>query len=183
MPEADTLNSIINANIESLEQGDKLVRSLTSEEYQYKPMPLLNSSIGEHFRHIADTYFALMKGVELGQVDFNQRRRGASIESQPEVALVEFQQIKTWLQTLDPIANQKIHIETEVALEITRLVELPSSLVRELIFASSDAVHHYALIAVITKLQNVAIGSNLGIAAATASHARQSNSSSGLSVQ
>ena len=183
MSKLDTLDSIINANLESLAQGEELVRSLTDKEYQYKASPLLNSSIGEHFRHIADTYFALMQVTASGQVDFNRRRRGALVESQPEMALAELRQIRAWLQVLDPVANEIIQIKTEVALETTRVVELPSSLARELIFASSHAVHHYAVIAVIAKLQNIKIRSNLGIAAATATYARQSASGIGMAMQ
>ena len=183
MPKSNTLSAIIDANLESIEQGENLILSLTAKQYQYKATPLLNSSIGEHFRHISDSYFSLMEGAELGHVDFNRRRRGALVETRSEVALAELSQIKTWLLHINSDVNKTLSIKTEVALKATCVVDISSSLARELLFTSSHAVHHYAVIAVIAKLQNVGIDSGLGLAAATATNVRKLQSSNGLLLQ
>lgn len=175
-----TLNSIIDANIESLEQGEKLVQSLSTLQYQYKATQLLSSSIGEHFRHILDIYFALIQGVQQGAVDFNLRRRGALSERSREVALEEMTQIKNWLRNLDGQCNHSIQVKAEVALSKTRAVELPSSLARELIFSSSHATHHYAVMGIIAKLQDINVEEGLGVAAATATYERVKPSAIGV---
>lgn len=176
------LNSIIDANIESLEQGEKLIQSLSTEQYQFKPALLLSSSIGEHFRHIMDIYFALIQGVEQGAVDFNLRRRGALSERSREIALEELNQIKTWLRSLSSQCNLSIQVKAEVALKSTQMVELKSSLARELIFSSSHATHHYAVMGIIAKLQNVNVEEGLGLAAATATYERDNCSAVGVSA-
>lgn len=176
MSKSNTLSSIIDANIESIEQGEKLIHSLSSEQYQHKATPLLNSSIGEHFRHIMDIYFALKQGIAQGTADFNIRRRGALSERSREVALEELAQIKSWLRSLNGMANEPIKISAEVALSKTQAVELTSSIARELIFSCSHATHHYAVMSVIAKLLNVTVRDDLGIAAATATYERNNPS-------
>jgi hypothetical protein len=166
------LNPIIDANIESLEQGEKLIQSLSTEQYRYKATPLLRSSIGEHFRHITDIYFALIQGFEHGIVDFNLRRRGALGERNREMALGELTQIKTWLRNLNSECNLLIQIKTEVALSKTQAVEFKSSLARELIFCSSHATHHYAVMGIIAKLQDINVEDGFGLAASTATYER-----------
>lgn len=49
-------------------------------------------------------------------------------------------------------------------------VHLQSTLSRELVFASSHTVHHFALISVIARLQSVEVTSAFGVAPATASY-------------
>jgi hypothetical protein len=89
MLKSDTLSTIIDANIESIEQGEKLIQSLSLEQYQYKATRVLSSSIGEHCRHIMDIYFAMIQGVEQGAMNFNLRRRGAQSELSREIAFEE----------------------------------------------------------------------------------------------
>jgi hypothetical protein len=169
---SNMLNSIIDANIESLEQGEKLIQSLSAEQYLYKETLLLSSSIGEHFRHIMDIYFALIDGVEQGAVNFNLRKRGALSERSRDIALGELAQIKTWLRNLNSKCNLSIQVKAEVALNKTQAVELTSSLARELIFSSNHATHHYAVMGIIAKLQDVNVAEGLGLAAATATYER-----------
>lgn len=176
------LNPIIGANIESLEQGEKLIQSLSTEQYQYKSTLLFSSSIGEHFRHIMDIYFALIQGVEQGAVDFNLRRRGGLSERSREMALEELTQIKTWLRNLNSKCNLSIQVKVEVALSKTQVVELTSSLARELIFSSSHTTHHYAVMGIIAKLQDVNVEEGLGLAAATATHERDNCSAIGVNT-
>jgi len=174
MQQTSPLKSIIDGNIESLEQGQNLIDSISTEAYQQGASPIANSSIGEHFRHILDMYFALMSGFGKGVVDFNTRRRGAEIEKNPKAAIDQIRQIKQWLLQLDVDCDQELLLNTEVALHNTRSVEIESYLARELVFASSHAVHHYAVVSIIAKLQGLEVDNALGIAAATATNLRDS---------
>ena len=172
MQQTSSFSSIVDANIETLDQAHSLIDTISAEAYQYTASPITNSSIGEHFRHILDMYFALMSGADKGVVDFNIRRRGTEIEKNPNIAIDQIQQIKQWLWSLDTDKNRKFQLNTEVALRATRSVEILSNLARELIFTSSHAVHHYAVIGIIAKLQGLEVDSALGIAAATATNLR-----------
>ena len=83
-------------------------------------------------------------------IDYDFRRRGAKVESSRDAAIEELSLIKNWLdeleqQTLDGsfAIHQPIDVKSEVTLEQTSSVVLSSSLIRELVFTSSHAVHHF----------------------------------------
>lgn len=172
MTEKSTLAAVIAANIETLDQGIETLKSISNTTYTKIINPLMSSSIGGHIRHIADTYRAVIIGLGSKQVDFNFRRRNNAIESELSKALAELRSIRHWLQNLDDKNDPPLQIVTEVALAQTETVNLNSSLARELVFASSHAIHHFAQIATLARLQGFEIDPGLGVAAATASYRR-----------
>lgn len=168
----DSLSAVVDANIETIDQGLVFLAAIRPETYTARSDPYASSTIGEHIRHLVDMYHALIDGESTGIVDFNRRRRGAPIETSLSQALTELSDIKAWLQ--GPALNDdELQVVTEVALGKTKTVMLGSTLMRELVFTSSHAVHHFALIATIARLQGVEVGADLGVAAATASYRRQ----------
>ena len=58
MKEAAT-KSVILGNVEAVQQGMRLIQSLTDEQYQYVAAPYVSSSIGQHFRHLIDLFCAV----------------------------------------------------------------------------------------------------------------------------
>lgn len=183
------LEQIIRGNIEALDQGIELVGNVTDEQYTKIVTPYASSSMGAHFRHILDMFHALKNSYQtatsvvntdaLTVVDYDYRRRGAAVEDQRTVALDELKEIKSWMRVLgknlSTFGNVGVRIKTEVTLQDTQSVELDSSIFRELIFISSHAVHHYALITVIAKLQNISVNDSIGLAPATVSYLRDLN--------
>ena len=160
--------AVISGNIEGVEQGIELLKNLTNEEYCMRAEPYLRSCIGEHLRHILDLYDALRQATAVMVIDYDQRRRGAAVESDRAIGLAELQQIKTWLLTLEPdIGLDKIVISTEVSLQSKQVAMIETSLLRELVFVSNHAVHHYALINISAQLCALKTPVNMGIAPAT----------------
>ena len=172
MSDCVNLAAVVNANVETVDQGLAFLAALPLEVYIARREPISSSTIGEHMRHVVDMYHALLNGRPAMNVDFNFRRRGAPLETDPACAERELESIKRQLQSLINCENSPVQITTEVALGESRCVSINSSLARELVFTSSHAVHHYALMAVIAKLHGVMIDANLGMAAATASYQR-----------
>lgn len=173
------LRPAIQGNIEALKQGLALLSSLSDDHYCHIARPLVNSSIGEHFRHVADMFAALISGLSDGAIDYDARRRGCGLESDRSLAIAEFHTIVAWMENLEAAYADEhgpdyadILVHTEVCLSKTQPLTLASNLVRELVFVSSHAVHHYALIGVIAKLQGVKMDEYFGVAPATASHLR-----------
>ena len=169
--------SILKGNIEALNQGIRLLTVLSDEQYRHIPAPYVKSSIGEHFRHVADMFAAVCRAADEGIINYDRRRRGALVETQRQVALAEFEEVKAWMESLDNgafEANASVVIQTEITLEETESVRLKSSFLRELVFTSSHAVHHFALISVIAKLQGVDLVESFGVAPATATYLRSS---------
>ena len=172
MSEQTQLAVIIAANIETLDQGIGFLSGIDDSVFTAVIDPWMSSSIGGHIRHIADTYRAMINGHSSKRVDFNFRRRNTEIETELTKALLELRNIRHWLQNLDDKNNVSLRMVTEVALAQTQSVSLGSSLARELIFTSSHAIHHFAQIATLARLQGFDIDPRLGVAAATASHRR-----------
>lgn len=186
---------VIRGNIEAIHQGIDLISALSDEQYVHIASPYVSSSIGAHFRHVVDMYGALMANDSseqvTGIVDYDVRRRGALIEESRDVAIKELQSLEHWITHLADDAlgaddanataqqkQQSISLKSEVTLSDSCSVIVESSLIRELIFVGSHAVHHYALINVIAKLQGVVLSGSLGIAPATATFLREQSASS-----
>ncbi len=172
------MHDVIKGCIETLDQAEKFLNSVSDEAYIKIVKPFFISSSGEHMRHIMDHFQELKKSWQSGIIDFNNRRRGSRIEQSRKLALVQIEEIKQWLSKLDENElNQPLSIKTEVAISETLIVEVTSTLARELVFASSHAVHHYSSIATAIQMQEVILDKNFGIAPATATYLRSGDES------
>lgn len=177
--------SIINGNLEAIDQGLRLIDSLSDSEYVTVLAPYCQSSIGQHFRHVADLYQAITIPASAGIVDYDRRRRGAAIENSRQIAIDELTTIKGFMTALLENAESlaaaedscTLMVKTEVSIGSSNSVTIKSSLMRELVFAGSHAVHHYALISIIAKLQGVELEERLGVAPATATFLREGDKS------
>ena len=176
------MRKVVQGNIEAMDQGICLVDSLTDEQYTSVSSEFVCSSIGQHFRHILDLYQAVLQPTRLSGIqaeqtpvlDYDQRRRGASIETCRQSAIDEMRAIRRELRRRASDPDRPVDIRTEVCLDNSCPIALDSTLARELAFASCHATHHYALATVIARLQGVRTDSAIGLAPATASYVRQS---------
>ncbi|MCJ8349209.1 hypothetical protein [Moritella sp.] len=171
----EQFRTVIKGNIEGLDQGIILLMAMTNEQYCMRAKPYITSCIGEHLRHILDLYYVLKEHV--GVIDYDVRRRGALVESCRMTGLSELEHIKSWLLTLQPhMMNNKIMMSTEVSVLNTLVAQVETSLIRELIFVSTHAIHHYALMDISAKLCDVDTPKNMGIAPATLTALRNGSS-------
>lgn len=170
-----TVSAVLKGNIEAIEQCLSLIESISTEGYTRMDSTIVGSSIGVHFRHILDIYRAITHifDSEIKLIDYDVRRRDHLCETQPDIAREEFAMLRHRLKTLT--AEQllaPVKVKTEVTLKETESATLSSTLLRELVFASSHAVHHLAIISIVAKLLHLDVDSNLGIAPATATFNR-----------
>lgn len=163
----------IQSNIEALTQGAELLEALSEHSYTHKALPYVQSSIGEHFRHIFDLYLALINQQSIGLVDYDNRRRGAPLETDLAVAKAELQQIAEWLNKFDQqLLDKPIKVQSEASISSQQVCEITSTFRRELLFVSSHTIHHFALIKVITVCCDIETSEQLGYAPATATYLR-----------
>lgn len=156
-------------------QAIDLLDEMSLAEYQKQLPPHFSSSIGAHMRHVIDHFLALMNGHTVGHVDYNIRHRFNAVEQFPAEAIESFEQIVTWLNNLaDDILDTPIKVTTEVDVSRTHSTTCQSTLERELVFASSHAIHHYALIRIMCSMQNKVIPEFFGYAPATITHINKS---------
>ena len=163
----------VAGSLETIEQSIILCESLDNNSYTYRAKPYVQSSIGEHFRHILDMFFALTHFTKQGVIDYDLRRRGAPVESQLSVANEELQQVKTWLETLSSQQlDTPVTMLSEATIQSQKICKVSSSLRRELLFVASHTVHHLAIIKVITKHCGIETNEQLGLAPATSTYLR-----------
>lgn len=172
-------HSVILGNLEAIDQGLRLLEILSDEHYVHVAAPYVKSSIAQHFRHVVDMFKAVSEHQAERLIDYDLRRRGALIERCRDTAKAELLEIRQWMLTTlqhhDAATislTDAVKVCTEVSTKETHSVHLESNLLRELVFASSHAVHHYALISVIAKLQGIVLEDALGVAPATATFLR-----------
>lgn len=175
-------NPVIQGNLDVISQCRQFLRQLDDDQYRYAQPPLVASSVGGHVRHVVDIYRAVAC-VEIGDgsaaacIDYDVRRRGCACETSRATAEEELAAILGWLKSLDEDALEHIvAVKTEVALAAVETATVPSTLARELVFASSHAVHHLAIMSMIGRIQGVDVPTSVGVAPATASFLRQQES-------
>ena len=69
-----------------------------------------------------------------------------------------------------------VTLKTEVSVTSQNVQKVQTSVARELVFAGSHAVHHYAMIAQISFAQTKALPHTFGLAPATATYMRENSS-------
>jgi hypothetical protein len=167
------LNTLIDANFEALDQALELVRSLSDADYRDRIGG--KSQPGAHIRHVLDHYHALREGCQAGVVDYDHRRREASVETDRAQALAEIQSVKTWLTSVSTSTitiPQALYVKSEVSLCSCTSVTLRTDFSRELLYVLNHTVHHVAYIALLLQHKGLVVDTSVGLAPATASHCR-----------
>ena len=165
---------MVNTQINILAQAKRYLSSVTNAQYTQIVSPLFISSAGMHMRHILDHYSALISGEKIGLIDYDKRSRGGVIESDIKQALALISKIENFLISLSKAQLQMaLKLSTEICVEKKHVEIVDSTLIRELVFVGSHAIHHFAMIQQISKAQDIATPDQFGIAPATASFLRE----------
>lgn len=162
------MNELLQANHALLEEAVALIAGLDDDFYT-RPLPQYASgSIGQHLRHVLDHYDAVL-GMTDGVIDYDRRRRDSRLESCREEGIREVRRVRDALAAL---SDRPVRICSETSPTRKAVVTADSSLRRELLFATSHAVHHFALIAMLLRIQGVAVPAAFGVAPATLTYQR-----------
>lgn len=167
----------VQDNVACLLQGQALLQALTPEQYTWQsPQGILTSGIGGHIRHDIDHYERFSSDWQTGRIDYDARQRDPRIESDPSYAA----------EKTAALIDQLLAVTTE---DLLRPLQVKmdcgshqnqwafSGVLRELQFLLSHTIHHYALIAVLCKLQGIAIDAEFGVAPSTLLYEKTSNAS------
>ncbi|MFC4701450.1 DinB family protein [Glaciecola siphonariae] len=158
-----------------INQAIVLLDGLSNTEYQKVIKPHFPSSVGAHIRHVIDHFLALINGVEQGHINYNVRHRHNNVEQSVDAGVKALEEISTWLSRIDEsLCEQSVLVTSEIDVSHTKSATCKSSVERELVFASSHAIHHYALIRIICAMQNKSIPEFFGYAPATITHLNRS---------
>lgn len=133
--------------------------------------PAYADPVGAHIRHVVEHYEALLHAPESGVVDYDARPRDTALESSARLARLR---LKALLATLSDAPAGAL----EGPLRVRGLAgvcgdfgfEFGSTLGRELVFAASHAIHHFAVLTPHCQAHGLAMDSHFGRAPATVAH-------------
>ena len=115
--------------------------------------------------HLRET-LKVFEGLVGGRIDYDQRERDERLETSRAYAMEKLAELKKQLKNLNTSVGTLL-IRQDSEAEGDEVPWAPSSLERELQFQMSHAVHHYALIAVILRLNGEVPPEGFGVAPST----------------
>ncbi len=153
-----------------LDQKLYVINLITAEDYVKKVPNIYHSSIGSHLRHSFDHFSALLRAASSneGFANYDERARDTIVESNREAAVNLIQEMKDKIDQLD--LNKNIEVSFIGNEKTYEAYKIPSTVLRELSFASHHAVHHLSMVKLILQHLNYQLPENspLGIALSTA---------------
>jgi len=153
--------------IHILEQSLILLRRLDDEIYTQTMPPLFQSGVGSHIRHCLDFYGAFLRGIPEGRIDYDTRERDTVIETNRETGIQTIEATIQQMRTLDFLTEQMpvmVRLEDESA---DGSSWCQSSIGRELQALKSHTIHHYAVIALMLRLQGISVSADFGVSIST----------------
>jgi hypothetical protein len=136
--------------------------------------PYFSSGVGKHIRHNVDHYESFLAGPATGKIDYDGRQRDPRVETDRRYATEKMLSIISQLEALSAkTLNAPIGVKMNDVEEKSRPSLLSRSTIgRELQFLMSHTVHHYALIAIILKIQGFDCDKDFGVAPSTLKYQR-----------
>ncbi len=160
------LQQLIGDNLRCLEQGVTLLETISDRAFTHVDARHHTSGVGPHLRHNLDHYRSLLDGAPTGRVDYDARERDPRLETDRQFTIGFIQDIGRQLSHLAALdADTPLAVKMDCG-DGTEQWAL-STLARELEFLVSHTVHHYALVAMILRLQNIQPPADFGVAPST----------------
>lgn len=157
--------ALLAANLQVLRQGLELLAQLDDEQYTLTAGSLFAYGVGSHLRHCLDSYACFLHGLPTGRIDYDRRERAELTAQDRRYASTR---IEWTMEVLRETLAQHQLKELQVRQDGPHWAT--SSVARELQFLLSHTVHHYALIALILRLQGFNPAAEFGVAPSTLKH-------------
>lgn len=158
--------NLLRANYELLQQGILLLSRHDAQSFNATDLASYGSGIGTHFRHVLDHYRSFIEGAVTGTIDYDNRERNTLEEREVQVALTSLADLGQRLTELEVDVAAAVWVKVCASTEGEDLLS-KSSFGRELQFLVSHTVHHYALIAIASRMQGIYPDETFGVAPST----------------
>ena len=168
---------LLAAMDEVLEQGEALLTGLSDAQYADAAHGASGASIGAHYRHSLEHFKILLEAANETQVDYDQRERDAGLENERLFALQvtrDFRHAARFLSTLS--VNRPIEARYKISYAGSGTCSAASTVGREIMYAVSHTIHHYALIGLICGMRKIPVPEDFGVAPSTVEYQRHTES-------
>jgi hypothetical protein len=154
---------------EQLLSLQNLLALINDDTYQFKSLFLGDVSIGQHTRHIIELLQCVYNGYESGQVDYNNRKRNLTLETDKEIAAEAISDLVLHISK----PNKTLLISVEKAFE-EDISSVSTNYFREIVYNTEHTIHHKALIKVALREMNLNIvDENFGMAYSTMQYQKE----------
>jgi hypothetical protein len=148
---------------QQLKSLSNLLLQLTNEQYGKKIIYLGNASIGAHSRHIIELLQCVTHGYNRDIVDYVNRVRDLSLETDSNLAIKALNDITTHM--IQP--DKPLQLVTECD-AFEKADPVTTTFYREIVYNTEHAIHHLALIRVaLREMQLHIVDDNFGMAYST----------------
>jgi hypothetical protein len=173
----DRMTNLLLASLdEVLAQGERLLQSLSDSQYAAK-LPEAGASIGAHYRHSLEHFQLMFEAVQQPAIDYDSRARDGALENERLLAVSLTHDFRHATRFLSPTQLERaIEVRCQTSYNDAAPSTASSTFGREVMYAVSHAMHHYALIALICRLRKIPVPQNFGMAPSTLRYLRQSAS-------
>jgi hypothetical protein len=149
--------------IEQLKSLNNLLILLNDRQYSQANAFLGNASIGGHTRHIIELLKCATNGHQSGKVDYLNRERNLSLETNRLLAMQELESLQSQIIKMDK--SLKLAAEGD---EIDSPDFVNTTYFRELVYNTEHTIHHLALIRVgLREMKLDIVGDEFGVAHST----------------
>ena len=148
---------------EQLKSLSNLLLLLNDRQYNQKIVFLGNASIGGHTRHIVELLKCVTDGYNMGRVDYVNRVRNLSLETDKILAAQELTIM------INNVTQPDKHMKLVTECEEGGLINIVrTTYFREIVYNTEHAIHHLALIRVaLREMKLDIVGDEFGMAYST----------------
>src|SRR5262252_8051308 len=162
----------LNAAVDDvLQQGCLFLDRIGDETYARPLEGEFAASLGAHYRHVLDHFLCLAEGIRTGQVNYDQRRRNPQLENSVTCArLVTGGLIDKLGGLSSEILQRQCTVVYSVGYGESSEEAVTSNLAREVMFCVGHAIHHYAILKLLSTRVGVKLPYEFGVAPSTLKH-------------
>jgi hypothetical protein len=172
--------TLVSENNSYLQQAIDLIEKLDDNLYTNHDSPYYMSPVGKHIRHLLDFYENFLMGWR-EMIDYDARRREERLENDRLYCIQKIKETMNGLKILPAAAatvKKPLLVKNDEIAEGHALDSFAHSTIeRELQFLKFHVVHHFAIIAIILKIQGFVTLEDFGIAPSTLKFLREQKDS------
>lgn len=152
-------------------QGLTLLFDLDDHKYSRVAGAPFNASVGQHYRHVIEHFQSFIWGLQSGEINYDARNRNVRLQSEVTYGSVATCDVLRVLKRLtDETLGRECDVINTVGYGNAGISKLRSNVGRELAYCAGHAIHHYAIIRLISHQMGVTVPAEFGFAPSTLKH-------------
>jgi len=169
-------SSVSTPLIGLLHQLADVVARLPDSQYTQKPVGVIDSSVGGHVRHCLDHVRSLLDSTGSGELNYDQRQLGTSIERSGRGAAEHIDELLRELEELDDdVLDHPLNLTVLLSPDDPP-IRVMTSVGREMAYVLAHTVHHNALVGAMVKTLGGWLPERFGYAPSTIKNLENSRS-------